>query len=112
MSKAIAYVAEEERGFSVTVIDVEDPGTPCRGCGSPGPGAVYTVHCWREEFRPLVALCKPCAAERAGGEARVHVRTDRGGLQAGWDQGTRPRLSAKKQAQLKEARQRRAEQRA
>lgn len=97
MSKAVAYLTEAERLVIVSVIDCEDPGTPCRCCGATGP--VYSVHCWREEGRPIVALCRECKIERAGGTEGVYIRSDRLGLRAGFATGKRPQLSVKQQAQ-------------
>lgn len=101
MSKAISYLAESERGKSVTVVDTEDAGTPCRSCGS--TGVVYTVHCWREPERPVAALCKPCTEARAGGAEAVAVRSDRLGLLPGWAKGERAQLTDKQLEQRRGA---------
>jgi len=101
MSKAVDYVREQERGVNVTVIGTEDAGTPCQSCGS--TGTVYSIHCWREELRPIAALCKPCAETRAGGVEHVAVRSDRLGLRAGWEKGERRLLSEKQMEQRRSA---------
>jgi hypothetical protein len=101
MSKAISYLAESEAGKSITILDTEDPGTPCRSCGS--TGVVYTCHCWREPERPLFALCKGCAERRAGGPDAIAVRSDRLGLLAGWQRGERARLTEKQLEQRRGA---------
>src|SRR6266852_6317479 len=110
MGKAVAYVALQEHGKSATVIDIEDRATPCRACGSAGP--VFSVHCWWEEARPLVALRRSCAVKRAGGPECVAVRSDRAGLAEGWRQNLRPLLSDKQREQRQNASRRRQQQKA
>jgi hypothetical protein len=101
MSQAVGYVEQQERNYTVTVIDVEDAGTPCRCCGE--SGMVFSVHCWREENRPIVALCKACAMDRAGGEARVAFRSDRDGLLTRWQANARRVLNEREHEQRKRA---------
>ena len=98
MSKAVAYVAKQEEGFAVSVVGLESARTPCRICGA--TGAIYTVHCWREEARPIVALCKNCAVERANGVERVYVRTDRRGLLGSWQSNKRRELTAEQRESI------------
>jgi hypothetical protein len=85
-----------EAAVNLSVIDVEEAGTACLTCGA--TGVVYTVHCWREETRPVLALCKACTERRAGGASLVHVNANRVGLRAGWQAGTRAVLSEKQLA--------------
>jgi hypothetical protein len=91
--------------LNMSVLDVADRGTACHSCGE--AQLVFIVHCINEELRPVAALCKSCAVERAGGEARVWVRSDRGTLRQTWKMGARATVSAARMEALDRGRRQR-----
>jgi hypothetical protein len=61
-----------EAAVNVAVIDTADSRARCSLCD--GQRLIFYVHCFREENRPIVALCKDCTSARAGGAAKVYVK--------------------------------------
>jgi hypothetical protein len=70
-----ARYREIEKSVNVSVLDVAKARcSGCRGKSGGDEGLVYYVHCFREENRPIRALCKKCVVEMAGGVEKVYVR--------------------------------------
>jgi hypothetical protein len=79
---------EIEKTVLVSVIDLADRSERCQACNA--KGFTLFVHCFREPNRPIVALCKPCTIQRAGGVEKVYVTNNRGpGLHQRWKAGAR-----------------------
>ena len=62
----------QQATLAVCVLDAASPKTRCAACK--GEGLVFLVQVVSEPWRPIVALCKTCAIQRAAGEERVYVR--------------------------------------
>jgi len=63
---------EAEAKVNVSVIDTVDSAGSCPVCGE--RRLVFYVHLFREENRPIAALCKACTIARAGGGEKVYVK--------------------------------------
>lgn len=63
---------EAEAGVNLSVIDTSDSLSCCPMCNQ--KRLVFYVHCFREENRPIAALCKDCTVARAGGAEKVYVK--------------------------------------
>lgn len=63
-----------EKEITLTVISDNPGNTDCQKCGE--RGLTFNCHLFREPpAGKIEQLCKSCAIERAGGEAKLHVRT-------------------------------------
>lgn len=67
-----AKLRAQEAALTVCVLDAVEGKRHCADCKR--EGLLFFVQLIREPFRPIVALCKRCAIQRAEGEEQVYVR--------------------------------------
>jgi hypothetical protein len=79
-----AWYRQVEKEIALAVISADPEDAACRQCGSKG----LRFQCQVYPSRQIKALCKACAIESAGGEAKVWVRTDEF-LRRRWQQNRR-----------------------
>jgi len=99
---------EAEAKVNVSVIDTADGMPRCSLCGE--KRLVFYVHLFREENRPIAALCKDCTIARARGGEKVYVKEAPGPwLRKRWEKDEAvPKASPARLEALKVARGQRA----
>jgi hypothetical protein len=110
MAKKVSWqqqFREAEAKVNVSVIDTAESMATCPVCEQ--RRLVFYVHLFREENRPIAALCKDCTIAHAGGGEKVYVKEAPGPwLRQRWEKDRAvPKASPARLEALKRARDQR-----